>query len=80
MDGLDGKVVILTGGSMGIGAALAGAFRKAEAWLVVAARHASGEGDVKTDVTVAAELPDAQRTGSPPTGQARGVGGRSPGG
>ncbi|GAB3057872.1 SDR family oxidoreductase [Intrasporangium mesophilum] len=50
MTGVEGKVVLLTGGTMGIGAALAEAFRDAHAELVVSARHVEDATDDHTEV------------------------------
>ena len=60
MTGVEGKVVLLTGGTMGIGAALAEAFREARARLVVSSRHiaqddaeGSGPTGIRADVGLA---------------------------
>jgi len=64
MTGVEGKVVLLTGGTMGIGAALADAFREAGAHLVVASRHVADTVEttdttgIRADVAVA---PDRER-------------------
>ncbi|MGW5238800.1 SDR family NAD(P)-dependent oxidoreductase [Monashia sp. NPDC004114] len=50
MTGVEGKVVLLTGGTMGIGAGLAEAFRDAHARLVVSARHVEDATDDHTEV------------------------------
>ena len=45
-----GRAVVVTGGTRGIGAAIASAFRKAGAQVLVCARHATEEGAVQADV------------------------------
>jgi NAD(P)-dependent dehydrogenase (short-subunit alcohol dehydrogenase family) len=72
--GLDGRVAVITGGSRGIGLAIAQAYRAAGAHLVIAARKADGlarartelvgvaaPGDVHTVVANAGEPDQAQR-------------------
>jgi NAD(P)-dependent dehydrogenase (short-subunit alcohol dehydrogenase family) len=72
--GLDGRVAVITGGSRGIGLAIAQAYRAAGAHLVIAARKADGlarartelvgvaaPGDVRTVVANAGEPDQAQR-------------------
>ena len=58
MTDVEGKVVVLTGGTMGIGAALAEAFREAGARLVVSSRHVEetggpDPGGIRADVALA---------------------------
>ena len=45
-----GRAVVVTGGTRGIGAAIASAFREAGAQVLVCGRHASGADSVRADV------------------------------